>query len=142
MGLHGGLLAYNAFDLVDPERPVYRSEWRGLPELLLRLGPVSPARLELGLGSFNLPTITRPGAYLGLGFSGPAGSGWDLALHYAFVDNLNTIDYTRWDAELRAPVTDRLRVGAGVAVTSGFEGRIEPEGRLVMDFVLANPAGE
>ena len=100
-----------------------------LPDAYLRIGPRDVLRGEIGLGAYNAPTVLRPGLYVGLGVNG--GQGWDVMGHlgvHAPMGSLHANSQARADLEVRAPVAERIRVGFGAALTSGFQ-HVEPEGR-------------
>jgi hypothetical protein len=89
----------------------------GFPELLLRFGTLELVHFDFGLGSYNAPTILRPGAFMGIGFVPK--QGWDVALHVggSTVDPWGTEQgTTRFDVALRAPVGENWRVGGGLSV--------------------------
>jgi hypothetical protein len=152
-GFRGGVLLYQKYDEIrssggcdprsmasppgcEPAVAIYDtmpiSVW---PDLRLRFGPLDLVRFEIGLGSYNVPTLLRPGGYLGAGVS-PA-TGWDIAVHYGIHDLFHGEAGTRWDLTAKVPVSEAVRVGASVAESEGGQyASSHLEGGLLVNFSL------
>jgi hypothetical protein len=124
IGFRAGALVWEEFDDNEDRKPLVRA----LPDVALRIGPRDVIRGELGLGSYALPTLLRPGAYAGIGYS-PAPR-WDLALHGGIHRTFDDSGTARFDLALKAPLGARVQIGAGAALSEGTLGRVEPDGRL------------
>ena len=98
------------------------------PEASLRLGPLDSVYVSAGIGSYNVPTLLRPGAYVGLGVV-PA-QGWNLDLHSGPVVLVGGFVGVRNDVSLLVPILPPLRLGFGGAVTTSKYDAVLPEGRL------------
>jgi hypothetical protein len=126
-GIHGGV---NLHTPLEPNR-IGGFGQSGFPEFLLRFGRLDVVRFEAGLGSYNAPTLLRPGAFLGLGFA--THNGWDFVWHYGMhwvAPGKDEEGNPRLDLALRAPVSDTWRIGAGLALSTGQQ--LLPEGRLTL----------
>lgn len=103
-----------------------------LPDVCLRIGPRDVLRGEIGLGAYNAPTVLRPGLYLGVGVN--AGQGWDLMGHFGIhapMGSEQADSQARADMEVRAPITETIRLGFGAAVSTGYQ-HAEPEARALV----------
>ncbi len=126
-GIHAGVLVWQNWGSATDRTP----SWLWFPELQLRLGRMDRFRGELGLGSYDAPTLLRPGAWAGIGVA--PSPGWDLALRagLATTSGAGTSGGFRGDLTLKIPVTDVLQVALGVALSQGLS-EVDPEGRVML----------
>jgi hypothetical protein len=80
----------------------------------LRAGRLDGARVTLGLGSYDLPSIMRPGVYLGLGI--PTGGGWELGGHLGIHYLTQDTTALRETLTVRAPLSESLWLRTDLAV--------------------------
>jgi hypothetical protein len=125
VGFHGGALVWQRFANNTDTRPT----WQWVPELLLRVGRLERFHADLGLGSYDVPTLLRPGAYLGVVWA-PT-SGWECALHAGIHEVFDGELGVRGSLGFKAPLAERLQLGVTIAASSGAFDEIEPEGQLV-----------
>ncbi len=112
-----------------PARAQYDSpEVTVWPDAQVRIGPLDTVHGEVGIGAYNLATVLRPGAYLGLAWANP--NGWGVAAHVGVHNTFGNQAHVRGDLAVTVPVHSNFRVTAGGAVSSGETDRVEPEGRL------------
>jgi hypothetical protein len=125
-GLSAGVIVWTHYDSPNDAHPTPFL----FPDLALRFGPTTRWRISAGLGSYNVPTLLRPGLYGGVGFS--PSLGWDLDLHggahFGFAEQAGV----RADAALRIPIAPRLQLGLGTAVSNYTSSYIDPEGRIFL----------
>lgn len=112
VALEGGALAYR-HTLASNYRTEPPAGVSVVPDLVLRVGERN-AYLALGYGSFAATTLIAPGAYVqgAVGFA----ERWRTVLTGAYDD---VVGYFTWrvDVALAYRVTERIRVGAGFALT-------------------------
>ncbi|MDB4939495.1 MAG: hypothetical protein JWP87_6467 [Labilithrix sp.] len=100
-----------------------------LPDIDLRFGRRAGFHGALGFGAYNLSTISRPGAYLGMGYgSGPWAFDLRGGAHLTFDDQVGI----RGDVSMRYAVSRVVAPGLGLAVSSAEQ--LSPEGRLFVVF--------
>jgi hypothetical protein len=98
------------------------------PDVALRLGDVDSLRVVAGLGSYDAPTMLRPGLYGGLLVPLDAGVvRWELDVHVGQHLGMAGLSSVRAHAGLRAPLGPRSWLSLGAAawmneVGSGPEG--------------------
>jgi len=126
VGFRLGALTWEHFSKADDRLPSLFV----FPDCTLRIGPLESFRGEIGLGSYAMPTLLRPGAYLGVAYA-PARR-WEIAVHGGVHATFDDGSGFRGDASLRVPLTDDLQVGGGFALSSGTRELPEPEGRLLL----------
>jgi hypothetical protein len=132
LGVRGGLIAFQYYQYSGTH---FTRKVTVFPDLALRVGPQGWPQLDVGLGSYNLPTLTRPGLYVGLGYE--AESGWKAAVHTGSHESFEAHDGgARYDVELKVPIADKMRIGAGAAFSEGWQGRSEMDARLLLETVL------
>jgi hypothetical protein len=100
-----------------------------LPDFDLRFGRRAGFHGSVGFGAYNLSTISRPGAYVGIGYASGA---WAADLraggHLTFDDQVGV----RGDLSFRYGVSRVVAPGLGLAISSAQQ--ISPEGRLFVVF--------
>ncbi len=149
IGLHGGAFVFQEFGEVRTvgcpagttgctslPTAVYGSP--GLtfwPDLMVRFGSLDSFRFELGAGTYNVPTLLRPGLYAGMGYALPLG--WDFATHFGYTDSFHGNGGGRLDLAVKMPVLEALRVGLGGAVSEGYMDRTDFEAALTLEVTLA-----
>lgn len=106
------------------------------PDLQARIGPFYPFHVDLGLGSYNVMTLTHPGLYLGAIAGNDAG--WEIAVHYGshanFQGTFSDRNFSsRGDIGLKVPVTSAIRLGANGAIYEGFDRDVEYSGALSIE---------
>lgn len=113
------------------------------PDLQARIGPFYPFYVELGLGSYNMTTLARPGIYAGA-IAG-TDSGWELALHYGVHSNFQA-PFTdlqwghRGDFGVKVPLARAIRLGANAALYEGFDRHVEYSGALSVEIGVGSMA--
>jgi hypothetical protein len=125
-GFHGGALAWQRFANGNDPAPT----WSWVPQLLLRAGPLDGVHGELGLGSYDVATILRPGAYLGLSWAPLLG--WECSVHTGVHQTFDGESGVRASLGLRVPLAARVKIGFTLAASSGEGDSIQPEGQLVL----------
>ncbi len=100
-----------------------------VPELDVRIGARNGFHGGLGVGSYSVSTLFRPGAYAGLGYGSDA---WSVdvrgGVHAVFDQDLGL----RIDASTRYEIVRGIAPGIGVAASSGPVWL--PEGRAFVSF--------
>jgi hypothetical protein len=100
-----------------------------LPTVDLRFARRVGFHAGLGFGAYNVSTISRPGAYLGVGYaSGAWAADLRAGAHLTFDDQAGL----RADASVRYGLSRVVAPGLGLAVSSAE--RVSPEGRLFVVF--------
>ncbi len=128
LGLRMGSLAF----------PVYKSNTQSspsmqpFPELSLRAGPIDLVYGELGLGSYNLPTMTNPGVYAGVGVNF-----WQKAtvMSHLLAALYSGTAGSRWDLSVRGVLTDHasFEMGGGLSLSGPSSSVHEPMGWVQLD---------
>jgi hypothetical protein len=116
-GLHVGALVWLRPD--TPPIPV--------PDVALRFGDVDGPRFVLGVGAYDVPTLLRPGLYLG--FLVPLESGWRVDMHLGGHLGFGWVGSMRLHAGLRMPIGPLAWVSLGAAVWTNVVG-VGPEGNV------------
>ena len=120
-GVRGGVNAYEVWDARSDARPTLLA----LPSLIVRGGRVNGFHVEGGLGSYDVPTIMRPGLFLGAAYDFEPG--WEIALHGGVHQTFDGSGGFRGALTLKLPVTDAVQIGAGLALSEGAQSNVEPE---------------
>jgi hypothetical protein len=89
VGVYAGAILFLARDSV------------ALPEVAFRFGYVDRFHLSLGFGSYDIPTMLRPGLWAGATL--PVSGGWELALHAGLHGDIGHGD-DAWPARAQATV--------------------------------------
>jgi hypothetical protein len=122
-GIRGGVNAYEVWSNNEDPRPTFRA----LPSLIVRGGRVTGLHLEGGLGSYDVPTMTRPGLWGGALWAFQPG--WEIALHGGVHQTFDGGGGARGALSLKLPLSDAVQIGAGLALSEGAQDRVEPEGQ-------------
>jgi len=101
-----------------------------LPDVDVRLGRRLGLHGAVGFGSYNVPTMFRPGAYAAVAYTEPE-RGWSVDFHAGPAMVFDNQVGFRGDLSLRYPF-GIVEPGAGFAVSSVKE--LGPEGRLFVSF--------
>jgi hypothetical protein len=125
-GFHAGPLIWQRFANSTDASPTVAP----FPEIQFRFGRLDRFYVDLGLGSYDVPTILRPGGYVG--FVWAAAPGWECALHGGLHSAFDGVPGIRGSLRFKAPLSRQLQLGFTVAGTSGAYGAIEPEGQLLL----------
>lgn len=105
-----------------------------IPALDVRVGHRDTFYGAAGLGSYDGPTLLRPGAYVGLGMVPTPGL--EIVAHggaHAVFDGELGL---RGDLTLKMPVASWIKLGVGAAASSGLRDSVEPEGHASLSFSL------
>jgi len=127
---HAGPLLWQRFVSSTDSHPAVNV----FPDIEFRLGRVDRLSMDFGLGSYDAPTILRPGGYLGLAWA--VAPGWQCALHGGVHATFDGDLGIRASFHLRAPLTQHVQVGFGFAGSTGARDGIEPEGQVLVDVHL------
>jgi hypothetical protein len=100
-----------------------------LPDVDFRFGRRAGFHGGFGFGAYNVSTISRPGAYLALGYASGA---WAADLRYGGHLTFDDQVGMRGDLSVRYGVSRVVAPGLGLAISSAEQ--ISPEGRLFVVF--------
>lgn len=116
VALTAGLMRTTRFG--DDKPWATRGLW--LPELWARLGSRRGGWVELGVGSYDAPTLIKPGVFLGVGLE--VRRGFDVTLHVGstsgtrgFGDNIEK-NGQRFDVGLLRAMSEQVSLGFGAVV--------------------------
>lgn len=125
-GVHAGAMIFQRWDDANARVPVLTP----LPELDLRFARRRGLHGGLSVGSYDVPTLFRPGGSAYLAYMGE--SGWLLDVrggpHLIFDEDPGF----RGALSFRHPIGSFVSLGAGAAVNGGSQWL--PEGRLFLSF--------
>jgi hypothetical protein len=122
-GARGGVNVFEVWNKHDDRGPTVLV----IPALTLRLGLLDGLRFEGGLGSYDVPTMTRPGLWAGLGYV--FAPGWEATIHGGVHQTFDGGGGARGALALACPLADDVQLTAGFALSEGSGSRVEPEGQ-------------
>ncbi len=106
------------------------------PEVVLRGGASDGLHGEVGVGSYSPATLTRPGAFVGVGYT--TRTGFDVTARAGVQNTVGETGSQRYDLSGAVPLGDRVTVGVGGAVVNG-ESRVDFDGRATVSVRLGGP---
>jgi len=104
-----------------------------LPDVAVRFGQMGKLRFSCGVGSYDVPSMLRPGVWAG--WDGTLEGGWELGLHGGAHLGADSVSSLRIQSSLGIPLGEQLRLnlapavwlnelGTGPEMTIGLSGRL------------------